>query len=119
MLEDLLEISWLSYRMSRGSFKRWNQASGQSYFFGSEDFSTPDSSSTLADTSLFTKEEVDTLRQLMSRLETFASVFSKEEVDTLHRLMFRLETFATASSFAHTCNLATTFNASTTLSDDP
>lgn len=52
-------------------------------------------------------------------METFVGPFSKEEVDTLHRLMSRLEIFATASSFiAHMGNLATALNASTTPSDD-
>jgi len=44
--------------------------------------------------------------------------FSKEE-DTLCRLMSQLETFVTASFFlAHTGNLTTAMNASTTPSDD-
>jgi hypothetical protein len=69
--------------------------------------------------SIFSMEEVATLRRLMSRLETFVGVFSKEEVDTLCQLMSQLETFFTTSSFlAHTGDLTTALNASATPSDD-
>lgn len=49
-----------------------------------------------------------------------AGVFSKEKVDTLHRLMSRLETSTTASfSFVNTSNSTTALNASSTHFDDP
>jgi hypothetical protein len=45
---------------------------------------------------------------------------SKKEVEALRRLVSRLDIPATASSsFAHTNNLATALNASTTSSNDP
>ena len=45
---------------------------------------------------------------------------SKEEVEALGRLMSRLDTSAiTSSSFAHTGNLATALHASGTPSEDP
>jgi hypothetical protein len=52
----------------------------------------------LATTSIFSMEEVATLCQLMSLLETFVGVFSKEEVDILCCLMSQLETFVIESS---------------------
>jgi hypothetical protein len=45
-------------------------------------FPTPDCSYTFADIGVLSKEELDTLRQLMSRLETFVGIFNKEEVYT-------------------------------------
>jgi len=44
---------------------------------------------------------------------------SKDEVEALRRLMSRLDTLATASSFALTGNLTTALNASATPSNDP
>jgi hypothetical protein len=44
---------------------------------------------------------------------------SKDKVETLRRLISRLDTPATASSFAHTRNLAIALNASATHSDYP
>jgi len=38
MSANLLEISWPSYKESRGSFRRWTQASSQSYIYGREEF---------------------------------------------------------------------------------
>jgi len=49
---------------------------------------------------------------------TDTGALSKEEVETLHRLMSRLDTSAIASSFAHTGNLATALNAYATHFDD-
>jgi hypothetical protein len=51
---------------------------------------------------------VETTLSTLDSSSTFADtgVFSKEEVDTIHRLMSGLETSATPSSFAHTSNLA-------------
>jgi hypothetical protein len=60
--------------------------------------STPNSSSTFADTDVFSKEQVDALRRLMSRLET---------------------SITTSSSFAYTGNLAIALNASSTHFDNP
>jgi hypothetical protein len=45
--------------------------------------------------------------------------FSKEEVETFRKLMSRLETSAILSSFAYIVNWATALNASATHSDDP
>lgn len=59
------------------------------------------------------------IETIVSTLDTDTRL-SKNEVEALCRLMSRLDTFATtSSSFAHTGNLAIALNASATHSDDP
>jgi hypothetical protein len=50
-------------------------------------FPTPNYSSTFSNTSVFSKEEINTHHCLFSQLETFVGGFTKEEVDTLFQFL--------------------------------